>query len=203
MRLKTFIFMGFALVLGAYLLTFNQKTVPEQCRNALERVKSLKIEGELAALKALNMSILLKPLNFKNAENAELTQSDFHGKLTLLNLWATWCVPCRLEMPALSHLQDKMGGNDFQVLAINIDQRNLERPKDFLKEVKISNLGFYHDATAKIFSDLKAQGLAFGMPTTLLLDEQGCVLASLAGPAEWASQDAINLINSAIKSKKP
>ena len=115
----------------------------------------------------------------------------------LLNLWATWCVPCRKEMPALDALQGKLGSDTFEVVAVNIDTRNLDKPKTWLQEVGITKLGYYADPSAKVFQDLKAIGKAFGMPTTLLVDAQGCELGTLAGPAEWASDDAVKLIEAA------
>ena len=116
----------------------------------------------------------------------------------LLNLWATWCVPCRKEMPALDALQAKLGSDKFEVVAVNIDTRNLDKPKTWLKEVGVKRLGYYADPSAKVFQDLKAIGKAFGMPTTLLVDPQGCELGTLAGPAEWASDDAVKLIEAAL-----
>jgi thiol-disulfide isomerase/thioredoxin len=116
----------------------------------------------------------------------------------LLNLWATWCVPCRKEMPALDALQGKLGSDKFEVVTVNIDTRNLDKPKAWLQDVGIRQLGYYDDPSAKVFQDLKAIGKAFGMPTTLLIDPQGCELGALAGPAEWASDDAIKLISMAL-----
>ena len=86
----------------------------------------------------------------------------------------------------------------FEVVAINIDTRNLDKPKAWLEEVGIKRLGYYADPSAKVFQDLKAVGKAIGMPTTLLIDPHGCELGALAGPAEWASDDAIRLIEAAI-----
>jgi len=125
--------------------------------------------------------------------------ADFRGRTVLLNLWATWCVPCRKEMPALDALQAKLGGDRFQVVAVNIDQRNLDKPKAWLEEVGIKRLGYYADPSAKVFQDLKAIGKAVGMPTTLLIDPNGCELGVLAGPAEWASDDAVKLIEAATR----
>ena len=88
----------------------------------------------------------------------------------VVNLWATWCVPCRKEMPALDALQGKLGGDKFEVVAVNIDTRNLDKPKAWLQEVGDQQLGYYADSSAKVFQDLKAIGKAFGMPTTLLID---------------------------------
>ncbi len=112
----------------------------------------------------------------------------------LFNLWATWCVPCRKEMPALDALQAKLGGPAFEVVAVNIDTRDPDKPHAWLKEVGIDRLAYYADPSAKVFQDLKVAGKAFGMPTTLLVDAAGCEIGTLAGPAEWASEDAIKLV---------
>src|SRR5204862_290034 len=125
----------------------------------------------------------LPDLAFADAEGKPHTLGDFKGKTVLLNLWATWCVPCRKEMPALDALQAKLGGDKFEVVAVNIDTRNLDKPKAWLQEVGVKRLGYYADSSAKVFQDLKAIGKAFGMPTTLLIDAQGCELGAIAGPA--------------------
>jgi hypothetical protein len=101
-------------------------------------------------------------------------------------------------MPALDALQARLGGPDFQVVAVNIDTRDPDKPKNWLKDVGVSHLTYYADPEAKIFQDLKAAGKAVGMPTTLLVDSSGCNVATLAGPAEWASDDAIKLVQAAI-----
>jgi hypothetical protein len=102
-------------------------------------------------------------------------------------------------MPALDALQAKLGGSDFEVVAVNIDTRDFEKPKVWLKDAEISKLAYYADPSAKIFQHLKMAGRAFGMPTTLLVDREGCELASLAGPAEWASPDAVQFVQAALK----
>jgi thiol-disulfide isomerase/thioredoxin len=117
----------------------------------------------------------------------------------LVNLWATWCVPCRKEMPALDDLQTKLGGKDFEVVAINIDTRDAEKPKNFLKDANLTRLGYFSDQKAKVFQDLKSIGKALGMPTSVLVDGHGCEIATIAGPAEWASEDAIKLIKAAVQ----
>jgi thiol-disulfide isomerase/thioredoxin len=101
-------------------------------------------------------------------------------------------------MPTLDALEDKLGGPKFQVVAINIDTRDPEKPKTFLKDIGVKKLAYYADSTAHTFQDLKEIGRAFGMPTTLLIDPRGCELGTLAGPADWASDDAIRLIRAAL-----
>jgi len=115
-----------------------------------------------------------------------------------VNLWATWCVPCRKEMPALEGLQEKLSGPNFEVVAINIDTRDPEKPRNFLKDAGLTRLGYFNDRNAKVFQDLKAIGRALGMPTSVLVDSSGCEIATIAGPAQWDSEDAIKLIKAAV-----
>src|SRR6266581_3732893 len=93
----------------------------------------------------------------------------------------------------------EIGGPDFEVVAINIDTRDPEKPKNFLKDANLTRLGYFSDQKAKVFQDLKAIGRALGMPTSVLVDGQGCEIATIAGPAEWGSDDAVKLITAAMK----
>jgi thiol-disulfide isomerase/thioredoxin len=154
--------------------------------------------GEVAAVTPAAKPLLVPDLAFQDASGATRRLSEWRGRTILLNLWATWCVPCRKEMPALDELQAKLGGDDFEVVAINIDTRDLDKPKDFYKEIGITSLGYYSDAKAKVFQDLKLIGKAFGMPTSILIDKAGCEIGTIAGPAEWASGDAVNLVKAAL-----
>jgi hypothetical protein len=101
-------------------------------------------------------------------------------------------------MPALDRLQAALGGLDFEVVAVNIDTRNVDKPKAWLKEAGVGRLAYYSDPEAKVFHDLRRVGKAVGMPTTLLVDPEGCELALINGPAEWASEDALKLVRAAL-----
>jgi thiol-disulfide isomerase/thioredoxin len=155
--------------------------------------------GEVAALTMATSPLRLPDLAFDDADGKPRKLSEWRGKTVLVNLWATWCVPCRKEMPALDSLQTKLGGKDFEVVAINIDTRDPEKPKNFLKDAHLTRLGYFTDTKAKVFQDLKNIGKALGMPTSVLVDGQGCEIGTIAGPAEWASDDAIALIKAAVK----
>ncbi len=156
--------------------------------------------GEVAALTVATTPRLLPELSFSDADARARTLAEWRGRVVLFNLWATWCVPCRKEMPALDALQARLGGRKFEVVAVNIDTRNTEKPRTWLRENAIERLAYYTDHSAKVFQELKAVGKAFGMPTTVLVDKNGCEIASLAGPAEWASDDAVQLIEAALRS---
>lgn len=147
-------------------------------------------KGEVAAMLAADPPQSLKTLAFNGPDGMPMTLADRAGKTVLLNLWATWCAPCRAEMPALDALQREMGGDDFEVVAVNVDTGDDEKPKKFLAEINIQSLAFYRDNTLDLFNELKSRGLALGLPVTLLIDKEGCLLAGMNGPAEWSSPDA-------------
>ncbi|HXP13436.1 MAG TPA: TlpA disulfide reductase family protein [Stellaceae bacterium] len=153
--------------------------------------------GEVAALTMATAPLRLPDLTFDDADGKPRRLSEWRGRTVLVNLWATWCVPCRKEMPALDRLETKLGGKNFEVVAINIDTRDPEKPKSFLKEANLTRLSYFSDQKAKAFQDLKSIGRALGMPTSVLVDGQGCEIATIAGPAEWDSDDAVKLITAA------
>jgi thiol-disulfide isomerase/thioredoxin len=190
---------GFAVLYGTGGL--NRQTGDATCRPAVELARKIAplAHGEVAALTMATAPLRLPDLAFADAEGQPKKLSDWRGRMVLVNLWATWCVPCRKEMPALDELQAKLGGTDFEVVAINIDTRDPEKPKNFLKDGNLTRLGYFSDPKAKVFQDLKAVGRALGMPTSVLVDRQGCEIATIAGPAEWASDDAVKLIRAAMK----
>jgi len=154
--------------------------------------------GEVAAVAVSANPQPVPNLAFRDSEGRERSLADWRGRTVLFNLWATWCVPCRREMPALDALQKRLGGPDFEVVAVNIDTRNLDKPKAWLKEAGVTDLAYYTDASAQVFQELKAVGKAIGMPTSLLVDGNGCEIASLSGPAEWASDDALALVQATL-----
>jgi thiol-disulfide isomerase/thioredoxin len=174
------------------------------CKPAVAIAKAVApfAHGEVAAVNVAKAPLKLPDLAFHDDNGKPLTLTAWRGRTVLVNLWATWCVPCRKEMPALDALEKKLGSPDFQVVAINIDTRDTEKPKAFLKEIGVNKLGYYADPSAKVFQELKSVGRAFGMPTTLLVDPAGCEIGTIAGPAEWASDDAVKLIEAAVKGSK-
>ena len=119
------------------------------------------------------------------------------GRATIVNVFASWCAPCRAEMPALDALQKQRGGEDFEVVAVNVDTGDDTKPKKFLAETGVESLAYYRDNTLALFNDLKKRSLALGLPVTLLIDDEGGLLAHMNGPAEWASPDALRLVDAA------
>ena len=193
------VIVGLAGVYGIATLTRNAGG-DTACRPAVELARKLApfARGEVAAVNVAKSPLQLPPLAFQDAAGQPLTLEHWRGRIVLLNLWATWCVPCRKEMPALEALEQRRGGPGFEVVAINIETRDADKPKAWLKEVGVQKLNYYADPSARRFQELKSVGRAFGMPTTLLIDGRGCELGTIAGPAEWASEDAIRLIDEAL-----
>lgn len=151
--------------------------------------------GEVAAFAVADQPVRLPDLAFRDAGGAERHLADWRGRTVLLNLWATWCVPCRKEMPALDRLQREMGSDTFQVVAVSVDRTGLPGAKKFLADTGAETLALYADPTARMGVALRAAGL----PATLLLDRQGREIGRLLGPAEWDGEDAKRLIAAAMK----
>ena len=175
------------------------------CADALAAAKRLApfATGEIAAFRPADGAEPLDDLAFKAPDGSDTNLAAFSGRVVLVNLWATWCVPCRAEMPALDRLQSAMGGQTFTVVAINVDVKNPQRAKDFLGEIGVRNLAFYSDPTLGVFNTLKRRGLAIGLPTTLLVDGKGCRIGIVEGPAAWDSPEAKALIGAAIPESGP
>ncbi len=132
----------------------------------------------------------LPDIHFLNDKGEEVSLKSFAGKVVLLNLWATWCAPCREEMPSLARLQQQLGSDKFQVAAVAIDKSGLDGARKFFKDNKIEGLGLYADPTAREGTALKV----IGMPTSILINAKGDEIGRLIGPAAWDSPDAKQLI---------
>ncbi|MDO9417441.1 thiol:disulfide interchange protein TlpA [Pararhizobium sp.] len=171
-----------------------------QCEGAKEQATALLpfLKGQVAAMSPIDRPRTVGDLSFKGTDGKAMSVADFAGKTVLFNLWATWCVPCREEMPALNALQKELGNDRFEVVAVNIDTGGDEKPKGFLDETGVHDLGFYRDSSMGVFNTLKKEGLAFGLPVTLLFNNKGCLISGMNGPAAWDSPDAKALINAAL-----
>ncbi|MFG1361221.1 thiol:disulfide interchange protein TlpA [Xanthobacter pseudotagetidis] len=174
------------------------------CAPAVARAKALEplVKGEIAALRLATEPRRLPALSFADASGKPMSLQDFEGRTVLVNLWATWCVPCRKEMPALDTLQGTLGNGSFEVVAINLDTRDPEKPKSFLGEIGVKHLRYFADPATKSFQALRSAGRGFGLPTTLIVDGKGCEIAYLAGPAEWAGPEAVALLRAAIADRR-
>ena len=154
--------------------------------------------GDVAAFKAIDRAYSVAALPFKDSDGTAKTLGDWKGKTVLFNLWATWCGPCRAEMPALDALQKELGGDNFEVVPVSVDLGDDAKPKKFFADIAIKDMRFFHDGELATLNSLKKDGLAFGLPATLLVSQDGCILVTLNGPAEWASDDAKRLIKTAM-----
>ncbi|MCQ0970176.1 TlpA family protein disulfide reductase [Paracoccus sp. TK19116] len=135
---------------------------------------------------------------FVDGDGRNLTLADFEGRVVLLNIWATWCPPCREEMPTLDALQARLGGSDFHVLPLSIDRAGLEPVRRFYRETGIRNLDLYIAGDTRAMLALAVVGL----PTTILIDRIGRERGRLAGPAEWNSPEAVAQISALIDERK-
>lgn len=206
-RLPLIVLMVLCL-LGAGLYVINGglgnnagQTIDQVSMDALSE-KAERIEnaarGDVAAMAALERPVTMPDHQFVAPDGSAKSLDDFKGKVLLVNLWATWCAPCREEMPALSELQTARKGETFEVITINIDRGGRDKPENFLKDIGVENLPLYQDNSMGVFNALKKEGLAFGLPVTFLMDEAGYILGSMNGPAHWSSPDALAYIDAAI-----
>jgi len=164
---------------------------------ALARIAAAS-KGEVAAMQALPRAKPEPDIRFKGPDGAETNLADLRGRLLLVNLWATWCAPCKAEMPALDRLQGALGGPDFAVVAINVDTRNLDKPAEWLKQAGIQHLPFYADPGGRVLPIFQREADSAGLPTTMLIDPAGCTVGVMKGAAEWSSPDGLALIRAAL-----
>lgn len=182
------------VVVGA--VVYETTTNPSPQRLVLAPVESTHAAATPSAARGLNFHALKQPqplpaLQFVDGSGRELALGDFRGRLVLLNLWATWCGPCRKEMPSLDRLQARLGGPEFTVVPLSIDRGGPAAVRDFYHELGISSLGVYVDATGTATADLHV----IGVPTSILLDREGRELGRVVGPAAWDSPQALELLH--------
>jgi thiol-disulfide isomerase/thioredoxin len=190
-----------AVALVATLVLGN--LVPAQAGQcAPQSVRAQKVDsaafGDLAALNGTGTGRGYADLGFTDAAGAKKTIADFAGKKLLVNFWASWCVPCRAEMPALQALAHSYNSDQFEVVPINLDvgDSGLEKARKFLADEQL-DLPLY-PAPLQAFQRLQQEAVTVGLPTTVLLDEKGCELGVLQGPAEWDSPDGHAVIDALL-----
>lgn len=156
--------------------------------------------GELAAMNGTGQGRGYKDMSFVDADGKPMTIGSFAGKKLLVNFWASWCIPCREEMPALDALAGKYDSDTFQVLPVNLDigEDGLRKARAFLAAGNWANLPLYADPTFAAFDRLKTEAVTVGLPASLLLDENGCELAVLQGPAAWNTPDGDNVVKALL-----
>jgi|TARA_R110000796_G_scaffold155849_1_gene272410 thiol-disulfide isomerase/thioredoxin len=135
---------------------------------------------------------------FNDASGNPLTLDDFKGKYVLLNVWATWCPPCRKELPDLQGLQQELGGDQFLVVALSTDAGRLANVRGLYQELGLDETQIFIDETG---SATRKLGI-FAMPTTLLIDPQGQEIGRKPGPADWDSAEALAFFETQMGGKK-
>jgi thiol-disulfide isomerase/thioredoxin len=164
---------------------------------AMATLSTLQWAGAQEPPKNFVMHDAAKPvaaINFVDDQGRPRSLADFKGKVVLLNIWATWCGPCRKEMPALDRLQAALGGRDIEVVALSIDRGGLDVVRKFSAEVGIRNLTMYLDSSGQAVRQLGAVGL----PTTLLIDRDGREIGRLMGPAEWDTTEMLEFVRCVV-----
>lgn len=132
----------------------------------------------------------LSAIGFVDGDGRPLAWDKFRGRVVLLNVWATWCGPCRKEMPTLDRLQAKLGGANFEVVALSIDSEGIPAVRQFYRETGVRHLRIYNDPTLDVTTQLNIAGV----PTTLLIDRDGHEIGRALGPAEWDRSDVVEAI---------
>ncbi len=154
-------------------------------------------ERMLGPFKKIEKPQPLPVFHFVDSSGAKRTLADFNGRTVLLNVWATWCPPCREEMPSLDRLHARMAGDSFQVLAISTDLNGISVVQEFYRKVGINSLEAYIDEDGETENALKVPGL----PTTLLIDKKGNAVGVKVGPAEWDSDEVVAVVNAQTDSQ--
>ena len=198
---KPALFMGIGVALVALLAAFlylgegdSNGEAKSQAGNRSAASLSAAAQGTVANFTVASNAKIVADVAFMDGHGARKKLSDWRGQVVLLNVWATWCGPCRKEMPALDRLQALTGRDDFEVVALSVDRGKIGLPQGFFEEIGVKELGLYHDGSAKAGSKLGV----FGMPTTLMIGRQGQILGRLVGPAEWDDAQAQALVQAAL-----
>ncbi|MGY6644446.1 MAG: TlpA family protein disulfide reductase [Salinarimonas sp.] len=198
-------FLALALLVGAAGITYTVlspggEAVAEACEASVPVVEALAphARGEVAAVNVHSLPRLPPDMEFTGPDGETLTLADFSGRTVLVNFWATWCAPCREEMPALNTVQNEFGGEEFEVVAINVDTRNLDKPRAWLEEHGIHDLRYFAENDGVLLQTMQRSGHVVGLPTTVIFGPNNCELAILRGYADWASEDAFGFLREAL-----
>lgn len=205
LRFSVIALVSAALAIAITIWLSNGTSQARECPVQADRAAAIDAAavGALAALNGTGQGRGYKEMTFRDEAGKPVTIADFKGKALLVNFWASWCIPCRAEMPALDSLAASQNSDAFTVLPINLDigEGGLEKARTFLNEGQFKNLPLYADSTFEAFKALQREAVALGLPATLLLDENGCEIAVLQGPAEWDTEDGKAVIKALIESR--
>jgi thiol-disulfide isomerase/thioredoxin len=196
------IFIALAVAAGIYFIEqparkagpISIENVPDAGISSTVKVTKDMATGALTAFVMKPNRPPVPDLTFNDAFGQAKSLSSWRGRVVLVNLWATWCAPCRKEMPSLSALQRQLGSKDFEVVAISLDRKGREAAAAFLAETGVTNLALYLDSSAAILDQLQAMGL----PASVLVDRHGHEIGRMLGPADWSAPEAVALIKAAM-----
>ena len=151
-------------------------------------------DGDMGKLNFATDPVTAADTAFVDETGAEMHLSDLRGKVVLVNFWATWCAPCRVEMPQLAALQTARGGDDFQVITIATGRNAPQAIARFFDEIGVTNLPRYADPQQALAHDMGVMGL----PVSLILNRDGAEVARLMGDADWSSPSALAIIDALL-----
>ena len=181
---------GLGIVLAIGLLVFSPSFYRQLPPDARADLFTDGFVDEMAGFQALIPPISTEGLEFLDKDGQSLELSAFHGRVVLINFWATWCAPCLAEMPSLNRLQMALGGADFQIITIATGRNENADIESFFTTQNITHLTRYRDPNLRLALALGAGSL----PTTVLMDRDGFIIARLQGEADWDSEAALSLI---------
>jgi thiol-disulfide isomerase/thioredoxin len=138
------------------------------------------------------------PIKFEDEGGQTRSLADFNGKVVVLNIWATWCVPCRREMPTLDRLQAALGGPEFEVIPVSIDRGGIDTIRKFYADIAVHNLAMYVDTSGQALREIGA----IGLPTTLIVNRDGEEVGRIVGPAEWDSAEIMQFLRLIIAKQR-
>lgn len=183
------------LILGLYFIS------PEKAADGVAKAELIPIDSSMKKGKALfsiyHPTIAVPDIEIKDEQGNSLTLQDLSGQNLLVNFWATWCIPCREEMPELDALQAARGNDDFKVVIISVDRGGVEASRKFLNDIGIKNLDLYYDEKGVLARKMKS----IGYPSTVLVTKDSEQFGILTGPAHWNSGSAHSLIDRLISGK--
>ena len=169
-----------ALLYGAFVLGANP--IHADALSKEERTALLELrDGDMSKLVVHKEARPRIDETWQDREGNTVSLADFAGKVVVLNFWATWCPPCRAEMPSIDRLAGEMGGEDLEVVALSTDRFGVEKVVDFFEEIEVQNLAVHQDRAGAV----ARRAGALGLPVTVILDREGREVARVTGEAEW------------------
>jgi thiol-disulfide isomerase/thioredoxin len=154
--------------------------------------------GHLASLNGTGTGRFYGDMKFLDPAGQPTSVAAFAGKMLLINFWASWCIPCRAEMPALDELAGQYNSETFMVLPVNTGETQQGKAAAFLEEGGWTNLPLYVDPDFSVIDRLKTTAVSIGLPASVLVDEKGCEIGVLQGPAEWNTPDGHRVIEALL-----